>query len=268
MGVVQILAEKPTIGAETIFNIGGFPVTNSLLMAWLITLIIVAISYFISRRMRIIPKRWQNIVEIVYESMYGLVEQICGDKRIARKIFYLIASLFIFIGFSNLLGLFVPFLGSFTYKGVSIFRTPTTDFNTTLSLALAMVLVIQAASIKKWGLLKHFSNYFKFHEIINGFRKGASAGVMGIVNFLIGLLDIVSEVARVISLSIRLFGNIFAGEMLAVILLGFLAYGLPVGWMVMNIFAGFIQAMVFGSLTTAYYSLAVAGGEVEEAICN
>jgi len=77
------------------------------------------------------------------------------------------------------------------------------------------------------------------------------------------LLDIVSEFARIISLSFRLFGNMFAGEMLAVVLLGFLAYILPIGWMAMNIFSGFIQAMVFGSLTAAYYSLAVKGGEVE-----
>jgi len=120
-----------------------------------------------------------------------------------------------------------------------------------------MVIIVQAASIKKWGLLKHLSNYFKFHEIINGFRNGFTAGLMGIVHFLIGLLDIISEFARIVSLSMRLFGNMFAGEMLAVILLGFLAYILPVGWMFMNIFTGFVQAMVFGSLTAAYYSLAV-----------
>jgi len=152
-------------------------------------------------------------------------------------------------------------LGSFTYKGMSIFRTPTTDFNVTVSLALAMVLLIQFASIKKWGFLKHISNYLKFHEIFQGFKKGIGAGFMGIINFLIGLLDIISEFAKVVSLSFRLFGNMFAGETLAVVLLGFLAYVLPVSWMIMNIFAGFIQAMVFGSLTAAYYSLAVKGGE-------
>ena len=80
---------------------------------------------------------------------------------------------------------------------------------------------------------------------------------MGIINFLIGLLDIITEVARVISLSIRLFGNMFAGEMLTVIILGFVAYGLPVVWMSMSLLVGVIQAMVFGSLTAAYYMLAV-----------
>ncbi len=263
MSIIQIAANRPAINSDTIFNIGGFPATNSFLMTCLITVIIAVISYFIYKNIKIKPRRWQSAVEIVYEGMHGLVDQISGDAKITKKIFYLIAALFVFIGFSNLLGLFIPFLGSFTYKDMEIFRTPTTDFNTTLALALSMVLLIQVASIKKWGLLKHLSNYFKFYEIINGFKKGIGAGFMGIVNFAIGLLDIVSEFARIVSLSFRLFGNMFAGEMLAVVLLGFLAYVLPVGWMVMNIFSGFIQAMVFGSLTAAYYSLAVKGGEVE-----
>lgn len=262
MSIIQIAAEKPTIKADTIFNIGGiFPATNTFLMAVLIVLIIAAVSYFISRKVKEKPGLWQNIAEILYEAMYNLIGQISGSKKITDKIFYLIAALFIFIALSNLLGIFIPFLTSFTYHEKPIFRTPTTDFNTTFSLAVAMVLFIQASSIRKWGALKHFSNYFKFHEIINGFKKGIGGGLMGILNFLIGLLDIVSEFARIISLSFRLFGNIFAGEMLAVILLGFLAYFLPAAWMTMNIFAGFIQAMVFGSLTAAYYSMAVAGEE-------
>jgi F-type H+-transporting ATPase subunit a len=242
----------------------GFPVTDSMLMAWLITIIIFLFSYFmIFRKSKILPKKWQIICEYLYEAMHGLIDQITGDSAITKKIFYLVSSLFIFIGLSNLLGLFIPFLGSFTYKGVSIFRTPTTDFNVTFSLAVSIVVFIQFSSIKKWGIIKHLSNYFKFHEIFYGFKKGIGSGIMGIVNFMIGLLDIVSEFAKVISLSMRLFGNMFAGEMLAVILLGFLAYIMPVAWMAMNIFSGFIQAMVFGSLTAAYYSLAVKGGESE-----
>jgi len=257
MSLIQLSADKPTIASETIFNIWKMPFTNSLLMAILITAIIALISYLISKKSKVLPKTWQIVFEYLYEAIHGLIDQITGDGKITKKIFYLIAGLFIFIGFSNLLGLFIPFLGSFTYKGESIFRTPTTDFNVTVSLAAAMVILVQFASIKKWGLLKHLLNYFKFHEIYNGFKKGIGSGFMGIVNFLIGLLDIISEFARIVSLSMRLFGNMFAGEMLAVILLGFLAYILPVGWMFMNIFTGFVQAMVFGSLAAAYYSLAV-----------
>ncbi len=257
MDLIQVVAEKPNISPEIISNIGNFPVSNSLIMTWLIILILAAICYFTSKKLKLKPGAGQNVIEILYNGINGLVDQLTGDKRYSKKLFYLIAPLFIFIGLSNILGIIVPFLSSITYRGMSVFRTPTTDFNVTFSLALAMILLIQWASIRKWGLFSHFFKYFQFHEIINGFKKSVSAGFVGIINFLIGLLDIISEFARVISLSVRLFGNIFAGETLAIIILGFLAYVLPSIWMLMNLFTGIIQAMVFGSLTTAYYMLAV-----------
>lgn len=257
MSILQIDAARPSIHSETLFNIGGFPVVNSFLMICLIVTIIAVISYFISKNAEIKPNRFQNIIEIIYNAIRQLINQISGSEEITDKIFPLIAALFIFIGFSNLLGLFIPFLGSFTYKDMAIFRTPTTDFNTTVSLAVSMILLIQFSSIKKKGIISHISQYLKFYGIINGFKQGIAAGFMGIINFFIGLLDIVSEFARIVSLSMRLFGNMFAGEMLAVILLGFFAYLLPLPWMIMSMFSGFVQAMVFGSLTTAYYSLAV-----------
>ena len=128
MSIVQIEAVKPTINTETLFNIFGFPVTNSVLMIWLITIIIFILSLCIAKKAKIIPARWQVITEYLYEAMHGLVDTITGSSAITKKIFYIIGSLFIFIGFSNLLGIFIPFLGSFTYEGKAMFRTPTTDF--------------------------------------------------------------------------------------------------------------------------------------------
>ncbi|MDD5172908.1 MAG: F0F1 ATP synthase subunit A [Patescibacteria group bacterium] len=257
MNPIQIVAEKPNIAPEIIFNIGSFPVTNSLIMTWLIILIIIAICFFTSKKLKLKPGSKQNIIEILYQGIYGLIDQTTGDKKYTKKLLYLIAPLFIFIGLANLLGIIIPFLSSITYKGMSVFRTPTTDFNITVSLALAMILLIQWVSIRKRGLFSHFLKYFQFHEIIKGFGKGINAGIMGIINFILGLMDIITEFARIISLSVRLFGNIFAGETLAIIILGGLAYILPSVWMAMNLFTGTIQAMVFGCLTTAYYMLAV-----------
>lgn len=261
MDIIQIIETRPTIKPDVIFSIWNFPFTNSILTAFLITIIIAFFSYILSKKISTKPKKWQVAVEFLYESVYDLIDKITGSEAITKKIFYLIGSLLVFIALSNVIGIFVPFLGSITYNDVAIFRTPTTDFNVTVSLAVAMVLLIQISSIKEWGIIKYLSNYIKIHEIFGGFKKGVGAGFMGIINFMIGLLDIISEFAKVISLSMRLFGNMFAGEMLAVVLLGFLAYGLPAFWMTMNIFVGFVQAIVFASLTAAYYSLAVKGSE-------
>jgi len=261
MNLIQIQAERPSVAPDIIFKIKNFPISNSLLMILLILAIIIFVCILIRKKFKIIPQSFQNILEIFYEAMYNLIEQITGKKEHAQRLFPLIASLFIFIGLSNLLGILIPFLGSFTYVGKPIFRTPTSDFNTTLSLALAMILMIQVVAIRKKGFFKYLSNYFKFSEVVQGFKQGIKTGLMSIINFFIGLLDIVSEIARIISLSIRLFGNMFAGEMLAIIILGFLAYGLPVLWMVMSLLFGVIQAMVFGSLTAAYYMISTVEQE-------
>ncbi|MFW0837886.1 MAG: F0F1 ATP synthase subunit A [Candidatus Komeilibacteria bacterium] len=257
MSLIQINAERPPIGPEIIGHIGSWPISNSLMMIWLITLLTILVGWYLSRHSRLRPSKGQVIAEMIYEQMYNLIGQLTGNDFYTAKLFPLIGTLFIFIGLANLLTLFIPFLGAISYAGQPLFRTATADFNTTLSLALAMVLMVQVISLRHWGVLGHLGKYFQFSALWHGFKQGFGKGMMSIIDFLIGLLDIVTEVARVISLSIRLFGNMFAGEMLAIIIIGFIAYGLPAIWMAMGLLVGVIQAMVFGSLTAAYYMLAL-----------
>jgi F-type H+-transporting ATPase subunit a len=257
MSFLSVASEKPSIDPDIIFQIGNFPVSSSMLMVWLITAILIIFSLYTSRRLKLNPGKGQNIVESIYIAMENLINQITGDRKFTTILYPLIATLFIFIAFSNLLSIIIPFLTSITYNGMAMFRTPTSDFNTPFALGAAMIIYIQYISIRKWGILKHLGKYFQFKQLVQSFKKGIGEGFMGIINFLIGLLDIITEFARVISLSIRLFGNMFAGEMLAIIILGFVAYGLPAVWMSMSLLVGVIQAMVFGSLTAAYYMLAV-----------
>jgi len=104
MSIIQIDAARPTIESETIFSIWKFPVTNSILMAVLITLIILVFSYLIYKKAKLVPQKWQIAYEWLYEAISGLIDQLTGDRAITQKIFYLIAGLFIFLGLSNLLG--------------------------------------------------------------------------------------------------------------------------------------------------------------------
>jgi F-type H+-transporting ATPase subunit a len=143
-------------------------------------------------------------------------------------------------------------------------RTPTSDFNTTFGLAIAMVLLIQFLTIRKHGMIKYLGKYFQFKKVWQGFRKGISAGAVATIEFFVGLLDIVSEFAKIISLSLRLFGNMYAGTVLATILLGALAFILPSLWLGMSLLFAVVQAMVFGSLVAAYYSIAVQDEKEEE----
>ena len=200
---------------------------------------------------------------MVYEAMKGLINNLTGNVKYTEKLLPLIGGLFVFIGLSNLIGL-IPGIGAITYNGMSIFRTPTNDFNTTFSLALGMILLIQLISLRDWGFFGHLGKYIKLKEVYLGFKKGIGAGFMSLIDVFIGITDIISEIARVISLSLRLFGNMYAGDFLTVILFGAFAYGLPSLWLAMNLLVAVVQAMIFGSLTTIYYVMALKTVEAEQ----
>ncbi|MDD3662646.1 MAG: F0F1 ATP synthase subunit A [Candidatus Pacebacteria bacterium] len=259
----RIHRETSGVTPDTIMTIGDFKIANTTLTSILILLVFAAICFFVIRKYRVRPNKSQTAVEILFESMLDLIKQITGGEKYAKAIFPLIASLFLYIGFSNLISI-IPGLMSITIDGVSIFRSPTSDFNTTFGLALGAVVLTNIVSIKDWGFFGHLGKFFKFKDVYLGFKKGLKSGVMAIIDFAIGLLDIIGELAKVVSLSLRLFGNMYAGEILATLILGAFAYGIPILWTSMSLLSGVIQAIVFGSLTTAYYMLAVKIKEGEE----
>ena len=258
---LQVQSESPTIQPETIFSIGNFPVTNAMITATLVTLLLLWLSLYVSKRKRMtVPSKFQIIIEILVESFVGLISTITNNKKRAMSILPLIGTLFLFFGISNLITL-IPGFSSTSFDSLPLFRTPTNDFNTTFTVALAMVILTQIVSIRHLGLLSHLGKYFKFKEIFLGFKQGVGAGATAMIDFLIGLLDIISEFAKVISLSLRLFGNMYAGDMLTVVLFGALAVLAPTPWLAMNLLTGVLQAMVFGSLTAAYYSSMFDGSD-------
>lgn len=241
---------------ETIFTIGNFKIANSTALAFFIMVLLAVFCYFAVRRYRMRPAKGQALIEVLVEGMLSFISQITGERKHAEKIFPLIAAIFIYIGLSNLIGI-IPGLTSLQFDGRSIFRSPTSDFNTTFGLALGAVVMLQVVSIRDFGIFGYIGKFFKFKEIYLGFRQGIGAGFMAIIDFLIALLDIVGEIAKVISLSLRLFGNMYAGEVLATLILGAFAFVLPITWSAMSLLSGVVQALVFGSLVTAYYMLAI-----------
>ena len=259
----RIHREITNVNPASIINIGNFKIANTTLASFLILVFFILFSYFAIRKYKINPNKSQTIVEILLESMLDLLTQITGSIKYAKVLFPLIASLFLYIGFSNLMGI-IPGIMSIEWNGLPVFRSPTSDFNTTVGLALGSVVLTNAISIKDWGFFGHLDKFFKFKDVYNGFKGGLKSGFLSIIDFAIGLLDIVGEIAKVVSLSLRLFGNMYAGEILAGLILGSFAYGIPILWTSMSLLSGVVQAIVFGSLTTAYYMLAVKIKEGEE----
>lgn len=260
MNFLRVAVEQPGVRPDTLFRIGSLDITNAMLMGVLVTIILATFAIIISARTKLMPSRFQVMIEMLVESFENLLAQIAGSKENGRKLVPLIGTLFLFMGFSNLIGL-IPGLTSITYDGVALFRTPTNDFNMTFSIALAMIIVTNIMSIRAFGIFGYLGKFFKFKEVVLGFKEGIGAGLLAVIDFFIGLLDIISELAKVISLSLRLFGNMFAGEVLAAILLGSFAVIVPAPWLAMNLLVGILQALVFGALTAAYYALAVQKDE-------
>lgn len=252
----RIDREITSIHPDTILSIGGFKITNTTLLSFLILIILGYFSFVTVRKFRLRPNKTQTFIEMIVEAMLGLISQITGNIKNAQYIFPLVATIFVYLAISNLIGM-IPGLTSITFAGASIFRSPTTDFNTTFGLAVGCVVVLNILSAKDWGVIGHIGKFFKFKEIIHGFKKGISDGLMAIIDFAIGLLDIVGEIAKVISLSLRLFGNMYAGEVLAALMLGAFAYFVPIAWSAMSLLSGIVQAIVFGALVTSYYMLAL-----------
>ena len=262
-GILQVSREITQVTPDPILMIGNFKITNSTLASLLILILFLAFCLFVIRKYRIRPNKSQTIIELLFESMFDLITQITGSEKYAKTLFPLIATIFMYVGISNLISI-IPGFTSITFNGYSVFRSPTSDFNTTFGLAVGAVFLTNVVSMKDWGFFGHLGKFFKFKEVYLGFKDSFKSGFMAIIDFAIGLLDIVGELAKVVSLSLRLFGNMYAGEILAGLILGAFAYVIPLLWTAMSLLSGVIQAIVFGSLTTAYYMLAVKIKEGKE----
>ncbi len=255
MNFLQIKGGIPGIEPEILFKVFGYPVASSTLFIFFILVMFLVLGILFSKKLKMIPSGIQSVLEMIYEAISDFISSIVGKDR-ADVVIPIIGSLFVYIGVSNLIGI-IPGLTSITFGGVSIFRVPTTDFNTTVGLAVASVLFLQIVSIMDFGVLGHFGKFFKFKELFLGFKKGIGPGLLSFIDLFVGIIEFIGEFARIISLSFRLFGNMYAHEVLAVVIMGALAYALPAVWSMMGLLVGVVQALVFGSLIAVYYSLSI-----------
>jgi F-type H+-transporting ATPase subunit a len=252
--------------AEEIVRVLGFPITNSMIVAWTVAVVLIVSFQLATRNMKLIPDGSQNFVEWLVEGLYKFLEGIIGAHLVERT-FWFFASIFIFILLANWVGL-VPGVGTIgwgirTDHGFVVDRPLLRGANADLNLTLAMALVFFACWV-----------YWAIREVgVTGFLKelfapkGESSGLLKvllvIVFLAVGLLEIVSILFRPVSLSFRLYGNIFAGEnMLETMarLVPGLGWLLPVPFYFMELLVGLVQALVF-MLLTAVFTLLICQHE-------
>lgn len=236
------------LAPQKLFEIAGFAVSNSIFTTWLGLLVVMVLAYLISKAYKRIPGYAQSVAEIIIESLLNLITEVTGDKRQAEKLLPFLATFFIFILSLNWMGL-VPGVGSILYDHTAILRPSNTDINTTLALALISVIGTHMIGIGTIGFFKHISHYLNFKSPID---------------FFVGILHLVGEIAKTLSFSFRLFGNIFAGEVLLIVITFLIPYIAPIPFYGLELFVGFIQALVFTMLTLVFITMATAHSDHEE----
>lgn len=231
--------------AEQLGSVFGFPITNSLLMAWLVMALLIGFAFFFGRSLVLIPGKLQAGIEWAFEGALTYMAEVLESETLARRFFPLVASIFLLVAFINELEFF-PGVGSFglTHMGqfLPLLRAPTTDLNFTLALAIISFVTIEVTGIVALGFFKYAGKYVNLTSPIG---------------FVVGLIEFMSNLGRLISFSFRLFGNIFAGEVMVLVAGYFLPYLLPAPLMVFEMFIGVVQALVFAMLTLFFIKLAI-----------
>lgn len=257
---LHVNEDIPQISSFIFAKVGPFSIANTTTTIFLIMLIFIAVSFFV-QRFKLRPSKTQHIFEMLYETIASFVAQLVGSKEKGEAVTPYVGAIMVYLLIANLLPMF-PFISSFyiyipSGEEFPLFRGATTDFNTTFGLALAIVISMQFFGVKEQGFFNYISHFLQFKNVYSGFKKGMGPGFISIISFFVGLIEIISEIAKTISLSLRLFGNMFAHEVLTIVLLSAFAYVVPALWMGMGVLVGVVQAIVFASLVGVYYAMAV-----------
>jgi F-type H+-transporting ATPase subunit a len=251
-----------------LFSIGKFTVTNSMFVTWIVAIAIIVFAQTAMRKVKPVPSGAQNFWEWLVEGLYNFLEAVIGSELV-RKTFWFFATIFIFILFLNWFGL-IPGVGTIGwghYDAVTgsfhVDRPLLRGANADLNLTFAMAAVFFVLWII-WALQANGVGGFLFHLFgPKGESKGILKVLMALVFFAVGLLEIVSIIFRPISLSFRLFGNIYAGENMLesmAALVPSLAWLIPIPFYFMELLVGIVQALVF-MLLTAVFTLLIAQHE-------
>jgi F-type H+-transporting ATPase subunit a len=264
--------------APEVFSIGPFPVTNSMLVTWIVAAGVILFARRATRRMKEVPEGAQNFWEFLVESLHSFLEEIVGAELI-KKSFWFFATIFIFIFFTNWFGL-LPGVGTIGWghpaaNGFEVTRPWLRGGNADLNMTFAMASIFMLLWFV-WALQSNGVAGFALHIFgPKGESEGALKYFMILIFFLVGFIEVISIAFRPISLSFRLFGNIFAGENLLDAMSRAVQHPawakavcsvvLPIPFYLLELLVGFVQAIVFMLLTAVFTAVICAHDDDQQA---
>ncbi|MFH1894535.1 MAG: F0F1 ATP synthase subunit A [Patescibacteria group bacterium] len=224
-----------SIAGEKVFEVFGISITNTFILSLVISVGVFVFAFLSLRAQKMIPKKLQNFWEFLLESLFKFFNSITGSEAKTKEIFPLACTLFLLIIFCNLIEL-IPGLGIFKFL-----RAPSSDLNFTFALALLSVASVNLLAVKNLGMLNYLKKFVSKNPVM----------------LFAGTLEGVGEFTRIISLAFRLFGNLFAGEILLIVISYLFSYILPLPFLGLEILVGFIQAFIFPTLIVIFYTIAI-----------
>jgi len=247
-----------------LFHLGPMPVTNSMVTSWVVAIVLIIAIRLAIRRPKLIPTRGQAIVEFMVQGILDLTGPIVGPK-VAKPTFPLLIALFTFILIQNWSGLF-PGVGTIymvdhsTGGWMELIRPGNADLNSTGALAVV------AIACWFYFIMRYAGPIFVLKDIFGNKadQKEVPAVIyypLFIIFFLVGIIEVISIAFRPISLSLRLFGNVFGGESLMHAMSGMQKWGLPAPFYLLELLIGFVQAFVFTLLVSVYIGLICNHGD-------
>jgi F-type H+-transporting ATPase subunit a len=272
LSALSVDRPDPRLPAEAVFHIFGFPITNSIIGAWITIIFLVGFSYIVTRRMKLIPGRLQAAFEFLIGWLYDLCCSVAGEEN-GRRFFPVVATIFLFVAFNAWLAL-LPGFGSITAHTaegeMELIRAANTDINMPLALALTSFIFVEFFGLRTLGV-RYLSKFFNVREFLRGVRhlftgklkSGLSGLFTGVMTIFTGLLEGLSEFIRIVSLTFRLFGNMTAGEILLLVAAFLVPWLFAIPFYGLELLIGFIQAIIFGGLTLIFLTLAVESHEEE-----
>ncbi|HBA36609.1 TPA: hypothetical protein DCZ15_01910 [Candidatus Falkowbacteria bacterium] len=242
-----------SLSPEILFYLGTWPISNTFFWSVVVTVFLIIGSFFLRRSLRLIPGKFQNMIEILVEGGYDFVEGVVGDKTKAKRIFPLVFTMFFFIFFCNLL-VYIPGQSAVTIQtaggAVPLFRAIISDYGLVFMMTMISVLITQIVAIVVAGPWKYIGKFINLRSPLKCF---------------LGIMDLIGELAKVMSLSFRLFGNIFAGEILGAVMLFLFPFFLPLPFLFLGLLTAVVQPFVFAVLTLVFISMASDISVPEEA---
>jgi F-type H+-transporting ATPase subunit a len=234
---------EPTV----LTHLFGLPITNTLLTTVVVSLLLIVGAYFLGRNLRLVPGKAQAAIEAMIEFPYSFVrETLEYNDKLIRWVFPLVMTIFLFVLTANWFGL-LPIIGAIGVYDhgyfLPFFYPVNTDLNVTLALSVIALFAIEIAGIITLGALRYAGKFVNFKSPLA---------------FAVGIIELFSELARLVSFSFRLFGNIFAGKVLILVVFSFIPLLVPVPLLAFELFVGFIQAAIFALLTLFFIKIAVA----------